>query len=254
MLKPAEATGGIAPRSDVADPLETFRPLFAPKTVAVLGASTKDVAIANTFIRRMKAFGYDGAIYPIHPTATEIEGLRAYPDLASTPEIVDYAYVAIGAARIPDIIAAAAGRCRIAQVISSGFGEVEEGRALEVDLADKARRAGVRVLGPNCLGTYSPRGKLTFSFQRTTGGRLHRRRIAVGRAVDGHHQARPVAWPALQRTRNDREQHRRNAARAARLLSCRSADQGGRPLHRGRQGRTRFFRSAAFGESHQSRW
>ena len=161
MLEPVSA-GAVPPPSRAADPLETFRPLFAPETVAVLGASTKDVAIANTFIRRLKAFGYSGAIYPIHPTAPEIEGLRAYPDFASTPEIVDYAYVAIGAARIPDTIAAAAGRCRIAQVISSGFGEVEEGRALEADLAEKARRAGVRVLGPNCLGTYSPRGKLTF--------------------------------------------------------------------------------------------
>ena len=162
MLEPAVAAGAVPPPSRAADPLETFRPLFAPETVAVLGASTKDVAIANTFIRRLKAFGYSGAIYPIHPPAPEIEGLRAYPDFASTPEIVDYAYVAIGAARIPDTIAAAAGRCRIAQVISSGFGEVEEGRALEADLAEKARRAGVRVLGPNCLGTYSPRGKLTF--------------------------------------------------------------------------------------------
>jgi acyl-CoA synthetase (NDP forming) len=156
------SAGAVSPPNHAADPLETFRPLFAPETVAVLGASTKEVAIANTFIRRLKAFGYSGAIYPIHPTAPEIEGLRAYPDFASTPEIVDYAYVAIGAARIPDTIAAAAGRCRIAQVISSGFGEVEEGRALEADLAEKARRAGVRVLGPNCLGTYSPRGKLTF--------------------------------------------------------------------------------------------
>jgi acyl-CoA synthetase (NDP forming) len=162
MLEPAVSAGAVPPPNHAADPLETFRPLFAPETVAVLGASTKDVTIANTFIRRMKAFGYDGAIYPIHPTAREVEGLRAYPDFASTPEIVDYAYVAIGAARIPDTIAAAAGRCRIAQVISSGFGEVEEGRALEADLAEKARRAGVRVLGPNCLGTYSPRGKLTF--------------------------------------------------------------------------------------------
>ena len=161
LLEPA-AAGAEPPPRDAADPLETFRPLFSPETVAVLGASTKDVAIANTFIRRLKAFGYNGAIYPIHPTAPEIEGLRAYPDLASTPEIVDYAYVAIGAARIPDAIAAAAGRCRIAQVISSGFGEVEEGRALEIDLAQKARSAGVRVLGPNCLGTYSPRGRLTF--------------------------------------------------------------------------------------------
>ncbi|WP_102958091.1 acetate--CoA ligase family protein [Mangrovicella endophytica] len=142
--------------------LDEFRPLFEPQTVAVLGASTKDVAIANTFIRRMKSFGYAGEIYPIHPQADEIEGFKAYPSLAETPRPVDYAYVAIGAQRIPDALLAADGRCRIAQVISSGFGEVEEGRELERELIQKARQAKVRVLGPNCLGTYSPRGGLTF--------------------------------------------------------------------------------------------
>lgn len=142
--------------------LEEFRPLFEPKTIAVLGASTKDVMIANTFIRRARDFGYHGEIYPIHPSAEEIEGYKAYPSLAETPEIVDYAYVAIGATRIPDVLGAANGRCRIAQVISSGFGEVEEGEQLQKELVEKARAAGVRVLGPNCLGTYSPRGCLTF--------------------------------------------------------------------------------------------
>ncbi len=145
-----------------ASPLEAFRPLFEPRTVAVLGASTKDVAIANTFIRRMKAFGYAGSIYPIHPAADEIEGLKAYPSLAETPEPVDYAYIAVGAERIPGILAAAGGRCRIAQVISSGFGELEEGKALQDALVEGARAGGARILGPNCLGTYSPRGGLTF--------------------------------------------------------------------------------------------
>jgi acyl-CoA synthetase (NDP forming) len=141
---------------------ERFTPLFEPKTVAVLGASTTNVAIANTFIRRMKTFGYAGQIYPIHPTAAQVEGLPAYPSLGRTPEPVDYAYVAIGAERIPGAIAEANGRCRIAQVISSGFAEVEEGREIERNLVTMARAAGVRVLGPNTLGTYSPRGGLTF--------------------------------------------------------------------------------------------
>jgi acyl-CoA synthetase (NDP forming) len=143
-------------------PLEEFEPLFRPRTVAVLGASTKDVSIANTFIRRLKDFGFAGEIYPIHPQASEVEGLTAYPSLGETPKPVDYAYVAIGANRIPDALAAAAGNCRIAQVISSGFGEVDDGRELEAELIAKARIGGVRVLGPNCLGTYSPRGGLTF--------------------------------------------------------------------------------------------
>ncbi|MCS0496892.1 acetate--CoA ligase family protein [Ancylobacter sp. MQZ15Z-1] len=161
ILSPTPESVDAGPDSS-ASPLDTFRPLFEPRTVAVLGASTKDVAIANTFIRRMKAFGYAGQIYPIHPAAEEIEGLKAYPGLADTPEPVDYAYIAVGAERIPGILAKAGGRCRIAQVISSGFGELEEGKALQEALIEGARAGGVRVLGPNCLGTYSPRGGLTF--------------------------------------------------------------------------------------------
>jgi acyl-CoA synthetase (NDP forming) len=150
------------PADSAGSALERFKPLFEPKTVAVLGASIKDVTIANTFIRRMKAFGYRGHIYPIHPSAAEVEGLKAYPSLGRTPEPVDYAYVAIGAERIPDAIAEGKDRCHIVQVISSGFAEVDEGRDLELRLAEKARAAHVRVLGPNTLGAYSPRGGLTF--------------------------------------------------------------------------------------------
>ncbi|RDW14067.1 acetate--CoA ligase family protein [Paracoccus thiocyanatus] len=155
----AAAPPAAAPAGDA---LAEFAPLFFPKTVAVLGASAKEVAIANTFIRRLKDFGYAGQIYPIHPKAAEIEGLPAYPSIAAAPEPVDYAYIAIGAPRIPDVIAEAKGRLKIAQVISSGFGEVEEGRELQAELVAKAQDAGVRVIGPNCLGTYSPRGGLTF--------------------------------------------------------------------------------------------
>ena len=136
--------------------------MFAPKTVAVLGASTTSVTIANTFIRRMKDFGYSGDIYPIHPKADEVEGLPAYPTIADAPKPVDYAYIAIGADRIPDVLGAANGRLKFAQVISSGFGEIEDGRKLEAELVAKARQGGCRVIGPNCLGLYSPRGGVTF--------------------------------------------------------------------------------------------
>jgi acyl-CoA synthetase (NDP forming) len=139
-----------------------FEPLVRPSSVAVLGASGTSTTIANTFIRRMRAFGYDGALYPIHPTASTIEELPCYPSLAETPQPIDYAYIAIGARAIPDVLRGANGRVRFAQVISSGFGEVEEGAALEAELVASAREGGCRVVGPNCLGLYSPRGGVTF--------------------------------------------------------------------------------------------
>ena len=155
------------PRDDL-PALERFRPLFHPRTVAVIGASATKPTIGNTFIRRMQAFGYPGTIYPIHPKAAHIEGLPAYPSLGETPAPVDYAYVAIGAERVPALLTAAAGNVAFTQVISSGFRE--EGNAdLEDRLVAAAHAGGTRLVGPNCLGTYSPRGRsLTFPIDAPT--------------------------------------------------------------------------------------
>ena len=80
---------------------DRYAPLFMPRTVAVVGASTKGTALPNVFIRRIREFGFTGEIYPIHPSAAEIDGLRAYPSLAATPQPVDYAYIAVSAAQVP---------------------------------------------------------------------------------------------------------------------------------------------------------
>ena len=143
--------------------IERYAPLFMPHTVAVVGASTRSSALPNVFIRRIREFGFEGEIYPIHPSAAEIDGLPAYRTLADTPQPVDYAYIAVSAAQIPAMLAAAAGRVRYAQVISSGFGEVDAGKDLQQQLAAAARAGGMRLLGPNCLGIYTPRGKVTFT-------------------------------------------------------------------------------------------
>ncbi|OGA23093.1 MAG: hypothetical protein A3I02_02300, partial [Betaproteobacteria bacterium RIFCSPLOWO2_02_FULL_67_26] len=143
--------------------IERFRPLFEPKTVAVVGASTKGAALPNIFIRRIREFGYAGEVYPIHPTAKEIDGLPAYRSLGDTPQPVDYAYIAIAAAQVAPLLLEARGRVRFAQVISSGFGEVDEGRELQEVLAAAARAGAMRLIGPNCLGIYTPRGRVTFT-------------------------------------------------------------------------------------------
>ena len=143
--------------------VERYKPLFMPQTVAVVGASTSGSGRQNTFIRRIREMGYAGAIYPIHPTAGAIDGLPAYRSLAETPLPVDYALIAIAAAQIPPLLAGAAGRVRFAQVISSGFAELDSGRELQAALLKAARDGGMRLLGPNCLGIYSPRGRITFT-------------------------------------------------------------------------------------------
>ena len=145
------------------DILQQYQPLFEPKTVAVVGASTKGNALPNVFIRRIREFGFQGDIYPIHPSAEQIDGLTAYRSLADTPKPVDYAYIAVGAAQIPPMLSSARGHVRFAQVISSGFGEVDEGKDLQTALVTSAREGGMRLLGPNCLGLYTPRGRITFA-------------------------------------------------------------------------------------------
>ena len=148
------------PDGDVRD---YFAPLFTPRAIAVVGASATGNNRANGFIRQQRDFGFTGDIYPIHPTADEIEGHKAYPTLADTPDPVDYALIAIPAARVPDTLRAANNRVRFAHVLASGFGEVESGKALQQDLVNAARDGGVRFMGPNCNGGYSPRGGLTFT-------------------------------------------------------------------------------------------
>ena len=140
-----------------------YAPLMTPKTVAVVGASARGKALPNAFMRRIREFGFEGDIYPIHPTAAQIDGVPAYRTFADMPQAVDYAFIAIPAAEVPELLATAAGRVRFAQVISSGFGESEQGTDLQERLAAAARAGGMRLLGPNCLGLYTPRGKITFT-------------------------------------------------------------------------------------------
>ena len=158
--KTPDAREGEEGRTD--NVLAEFAPLFTPRSVAVLGASTRGGGPAGNLLRQLREIGFAGPIYPVHPNAAEIDGLVAYPSLARLPEPVDYAFVAIAAPNVAAALAAGAGRVRFAQVMSSGFAEDAAGRERESELVAAARAAGMRLVGPNCLGTYSPRGRLTF--------------------------------------------------------------------------------------------
>jgi acyl-CoA synthetase (NDP forming) len=149
------------------DAAPNLDPLFMPKTIAVAGASATSISMGNTFLRRLKEFGYQGTIYPIHPKAEEIDGMKAYSSFADTPEPIDYAYITIAANRVPAMLAGAKGRVKFAQVLSSGFAEVPEGVALQDELVAASKEGGSRLIGPNCLGTYSPRGGVTFPERAT---------------------------------------------------------------------------------------
>ncbi|MEV1174075.1 acetate--CoA ligase family protein, partial [Nonomuraea sp. NPDC049784] len=133
-----------------------FLPLFEPRAVAVVGASTTRPNFGNMFLGFYQAAGVP--LVTVHPSAAEVAGVRAVPSLAEAD--VDYALVAVPAERCADVVRQAYG-VPFVQVMSGGFGEA--GRPeLEEELVEAARAAGTRLLGPNCMGVYCPRGRQTF--------------------------------------------------------------------------------------------
>jgi len=139
-----------------------FEPLFNPAGIAVAGASAKARNRANIFVDQLLSYGFARErLYIIHPTAKNVDGIPAYASFSKLPAPVDYAYIAVPAARVPALLDDAAGFVKFAHVISSGFAEIGQ-NTLQDELVSASRRANVRVLGPNCNGGHSPRGKLTF--------------------------------------------------------------------------------------------
>lgn len=145
-------------------PPTDFGPLFAPRGIAVAGASTSRPGFGNTFLTAYKELGWGpGTLWAVHPKATEIDGVPAVPSVADIDGDVDYVVGAVPAAACTDLVRGAAGKARFVHVISGGFREASpEGTDLEEALGAVARESGVRVLGPNCLGAYAPAGRQTF--------------------------------------------------------------------------------------------
>lgn len=132
--------------------IESF---FSPEGVAVVGASGDAQKLGFGVVRNLVEHGYRGRIYPVNPTTREILGLRCYPSLADVPDPVDLAVVVVPAPAVVEVIEACGRRgIRHAVVVSGGFRETgPEGAAREQALAAAARRHGVRLIGPNCIGT-----------------------------------------------------------------------------------------------------
>jgi acetyltransferase len=128
--------------------------LFRPKAVAVIGASSKELSIGNRVIRNLIDFGFRGSIYPINPSADEIRGIKAYKSILDCPGEVDVVHMVIPAKFVPQAVEDC-GHKGVKHIIinSGGFGETgAEGAAIEKDFLERARRYGIRILGPNCQG------------------------------------------------------------------------------------------------------
>lgn len=129
-------------------------PLFKPRAVAVVGASTKELSIGNVIIKNLQQYGYKGGIHPINPTAAEIRGLKAYATLAEVPGEVDLAHIIVPAKLVPQVIEECGRKgIRAAIINSAGFSELgAEGAELQAAFLANAKKYGVRIFGPNCQG------------------------------------------------------------------------------------------------------
>jgi acetyltransferase len=128
--------------------------LFRPRSVAVIGASTKDLSIGNRVIKNLIDFGFTGAVYPINPSADEVRGIKAYKSILDCPDNIDVVHMVIPAKFVPQAVEDC-GKKAVKHIIinSGGFSETgTEGAAIEKDFLARAQRYGIRILGPNCQG------------------------------------------------------------------------------------------------------
>jgi acyl-CoA synthetase (NDP forming) len=144
---------------DSASRFSGLTPLLSPRSIAVLGASSDPTRIGGRPIAYLKAQGFKGAIYPVNPNRAEVQGLQAYPSVASLPETPDVAIVAVGAEIAPQAVEDLAKRgTKAALMFTAGFAEVDDaGADVQRQMVAVARAHGMRILGPNCLGVFDAR-------------------------------------------------------------------------------------------------
>ncbi len=158
-------------------------PILYPKSVAVIGASRTPGSIGSRLLRNLIHNGFTGPVYPVNPSADVVNSISAYPSVKDIPGNVDLAIVVVPSSYVMSVIDDCAEKgVRGLVVISAGFSEVGgDGVALEQELLDKVRGAGMRMVGPNCMGVlntsrtvsmngtfapvYPPRGNVAMSSQ-----------------------------------------------------------------------------------------
>ena len=153
-LRPTAAYRASCDRREAIAEVASIAAVLRPRSIAVVGAGRRAENAGHQVVRSLLAGDFSGTVYPVNPAARAVCGVPAFPALLSIPEPVDLAVVAVPAAAVPGVIdeAASAG-VRAVTIITAGFGETGRcGAAVETGLLSVARRHGMRIVGPNCLG------------------------------------------------------------------------------------------------------
>src|SRR6266487_2816403 len=189
MTQSSPAAGAVAPQATtphdapVSAAHRGLEAVFRPRSIAVIGASRERGTIGGEIFHNLLEHGFQGVVHPVNPNASVVQSVRAYPAVDDVPDAVALAVVVVPAARVEAVIEACGRKgVRAAVVISAGFKEIGgEGLERERRVVEIARRHGMRLVGPNCLGvlntepgvrmdatfapTYPPAGTVAFSSQ-----------------------------------------------------------------------------------------
>ncbi|HLO88768.1 MAG TPA: bifunctional acetate--CoA ligase family protein/GNAT family N-acetyltransferase [Nostocaceae cyanobacterium] len=154
-------------KTEPANPLDA---IFAPRSVAVIGASEKPGSVGRTLLWNLISNPFGGTVFPVNPRHHSVLGIKAYPSIFDIPEHVDLAVIATPASTVPQVISDCVDKgVKGAIIISAGFKEAgAAGVALEQEILHQARRGKIRIIGPNCLGVMSPFSGLNATFGTTT--------------------------------------------------------------------------------------
>jgi acetyltransferase len=140
--------------------------IFAPNTVAVIGASEKPGSVGRNLLWNLITNPFGGTVFPVNPQHSSILGIKAYSTIFDVPEKIDLAVIATPASTVPKIIAdGVEAGIKGAIIISAGFKEVgEKGLTLEQEILQQAHRGKIKIIGPNCLGVMNPISGLNATF------------------------------------------------------------------------------------------
>ncbi len=145
--------------------------ILRPRSIAVVGASRHPQSIGREILHNLVRSGFTGPIFPVNPNAASVHSIKCYPSLRAIPDPVDLAVIVVPKEIVPQVVEdAVAKHVRGLVVITAGFREVgEEGGRREEALKDRVRQAGIRMVGPNCMGVINtdPEIRMNATFAAT---------------------------------------------------------------------------------------
>jgi acyl-CoA synthetase (NDP forming) len=146
--------------------------IFHPRSIAIAGASAKEGTGfgGGGFVGSLQEIGFPGPIYLVHPSARAIRGLKCYPSLTDIPDEIDYVISSVNSRYVPGLLEdCITKRVKVLHLFTAGFTETGDvGRAkMEQAVVARAKEAGIRLIGPNCMGLYAPKSRLAMMGSQT---------------------------------------------------------------------------------------